>query len=200
MRLSDVKHKTIFKISLIAYLFAGTWAEAQSVTRPKSASCQGISEIGCCQGNQLHFCKQGNLMTLDCATRPHCGWRERGQGTTSRGFYDCDTSGAFDPSGTYSRDCPSETVLPRISAKKSDPPCEFVNYEGCCAGDLLFYCVDGTFHQLDCALNRSCGWRPTGQIYNCGTEGSADPAGKHPKSCSPKLKPPKRAKSVSKGT
>jgi len=63
------------------------------------SSCGDITYEGCCDGEVLRWCEDGQIQTMDCAGNPFCGWQ------TGEGFYNCDTDGAGDPSGVFPRDC-----------------------------------------------------------------------------------------------
>jgi secreted trypsin-like serine protease len=60
--------------------------------------------------------------------------------------------------------------------------CGQIGYAGCCAGDLLKYCEQGTLQMINCANNKSCGWRDAG-YYDCGTAGGIDPSGENLMDC-----------------
>ena len=62
-------------------------------------------------------------------------------------------------------------------------PCKSVSYQGCCDGQTVWYCKDKKLYFHRCRTNLSCGWDAVFGLYDCGTTGKADPAGKHPKSC-----------------
>ena len=55
---------------------------------------------GCCSGNGLYWCENGETCTLDCTSNPYCGWADS--------FYNCGTVGGVDPSGTFDMDCPQD--------------------------------------------------------------------------------------------
>ena len=62
--------------------------------------------------------------------------------------------------------------------------CGAVSYEGCCDGTTVKYCdTSKTVKTIDCSKNPSCGWSSSGGVYDCGTYGSSEPSGKHPKNC-----------------
>ena len=65
--------------------------------------CQGIKQEGCCAGNTLKYCRDGELKVLRCQQNPRCGWLANGQ------YYDCGTAGASDPAGVFPRACPGTT-------------------------------------------------------------------------------------------
>jgi len=143
-------------------------------------ACGLVSAQGCCSGQVLWWCADGVLKQIDCSNKPSCGW-------SNSGFYDCNTSGAADPSGATSLDCSG--LLPDGGAAGdggpdgATGPCGSIGNEGCCDGTMLKYCRDGVLKTVSCAINPSCGWFPMGQYYDCGTGGGADPLGIHAKVC-----------------
>jgi hypothetical protein len=64
-----------------------------------ASGCNGVPFVGCCSGATLAFCSGGQLLTLSCGSSATCGWRVSG------GFYDCNTTGQPDPSGSHPRAC-----------------------------------------------------------------------------------------------
>ena len=145
--------------------------------------CGSITSTGCCDGETLWWCQEGRRLSMSCRARPRCGW-------SGAGKYDCDTSGAADPSGKQPQQCRSlvgDAGLPASDGAGADggPGCGTVTTEGCCVGQTLVYCQkqSGRLKTISCALNPSCGWHPGGQLYDCGTQGKADPAGKYPRAC-----------------
>jgi len=68
--------------------------------RCTGGGCGAITLQGCCTGEILSYCENGQLNTLDCAQSPSCGW------SAANSFYDCNTDGGADPSGTYLKACP----------------------------------------------------------------------------------------------
>ncbi|MBM4387696.1 MAG: hypothetical protein FJ088_08150, partial [Deltaproteobacteria bacterium] len=62
--------------------------------------------------------------------------------------------------------------------------CLGVSFTGCCGayGDVK-WCENGALCSLNCKPTPVCGWRPAEGIYDCGTEGSADPSGTNPYFC-----------------
>ncbi len=62
--------------------------------------------------------------------------------------------------------------------------CGPVDFEGCCRGGVLYYCDGaGVLLVADCAASPQCGWDDFYQLYDCGTDGKADPSGTHPQAC-----------------
>jgi hypothetical protein len=75
-------------------------------------ACGGVTREGCCSGQTLFFCDQGQRKTISCALNPLCGWHAGG------GFYDCGTEGATDPSGRFKPQCPAG--LPDVGPPLAD--------------------------------------------------------------------------------
>ena len=61
--------------------------------------CAGLSWQGCCDGEGIRYCGDGEPVSLSCDGLGPCGWDE------TLGYYDCDTAGTPDPSGTYPMTC-----------------------------------------------------------------------------------------------
>ena len=62
--------------------------------------------------------------------------------------------------------------------------CGNYTWEGCCAGEELFWCEDGWICYADCNQEGLyCGWADQGQYYNCWTDGNAAPGGNPPMEC-----------------
>lgn len=142
-----------------------------------AAFCARIGSYGCCHGETLLYCRDGVAHALDCRSRPRCGWRETGR-------YDCDTAGSADPKGRYPRFCViPDAGIPLDLGPTTAKGCGPISEEGCCFGDELRFCEDGVLRRIDCRDNRFCGWRGVAQAYNCGTQGGAEPKGKHPRLC-----------------
>lgn len=72
-------------------------------------------------------------------------------------------------------------LLPASRAQAAT--CGQVTIKGCCTGATLSFCQAGALKQVDCTAQPSCGWDAKLNYYACGTQGGADPSGKHPKSC-----------------
>ena len=66
--------------------------------------------------------------------------------------------------------------------------CDFVSFEGCCYGQIVYFCDGNEINGFDCTESPSCGWQTEGDFYDCGTPGVADPTGQHQKDC-PQLPP-----------
>ncbi len=149
------------------------------------SSCGKITATGCCDGETLWWCVASGLQHKSCAGAPKCGW-------SNSKIYDCDTTGTADPTGVSFMQCAAlagDAGLPTTDGPGADGGgCQGIKREGCCDGNTLKYCEDGKLKTLACKLNPRCGWLPNGQLYDCGTSGTADPAGKHAKAC-PGTKP-----------
>ncbi|MEZ4269593.1 MAG: hypothetical protein R3F39_24810 [Myxococcota bacterium] len=61
--------------------------------------------------------------------------------------------------------------------------CGGISYQGCCDGEVLYYCEAGNPVMLDCGINPSCGWSEGPGFYDCGTDGAPEPFGTFPKAC-----------------
>ena len=61
-------------------------------------------------------------------------------------------------------------------------PCGKIPTVGCCDGETLWWCAQGTLRSKSCAGLPFCGWSSSG-VYACNTGGAADPADKHGKLC-----------------
>lgn len=231
------------------YACGGDWDCYPGVT---AAGCDGVTYEGCCDGAQLKYCENDQLKTMDCSSKPNCGW------DAEKGFYNCGTSGAADPSGANPLACGGGVVCePDCDGKQcggdgcggvcgacspghectaagactplctadctnkvcgddgcggscgecaagqtcsggvcevTDPgqpvdECNGITYEGCCNGEELKYCENGTLKVGDCSAEASCGWDAANSFYNCGTAGGGDPTGAHPKNCTAECVP-----------
>ncbi len=148
--------------------------------------CGNVPAQGCCDGETLWWCDKGVLSYRSCAARPSCGWNPAG-------LYDCNTSGAIEPTGTHLMQCYAffgEAGVPKVDGGSSDSgsdSCGEIPFEGCCDGNTLKFCEDGEIKVLDCALNPSCGWLTMSRVYDCGTPGEEAPGGDggvlFPKAC-----------------
>ncbi len=62
--------------------------------------CGGVTFQGCCDGDSLRYCERNQVHRYACAPGS-CGWNALAS------FYDCNTSGAADPSGAFPKACAS---------------------------------------------------------------------------------------------
>ncbi|MCA9669352.1 MAG: hypothetical protein KC503_27340 [Myxococcales bacterium] len=189
--------------SLCAALAATTPASAAPAAKKRETRrtpqlikkpCGRVPAQGCCSGGRLYYCRRGRLAALDCRARPRCGWHPRG-------FYDCNTAGAVDPSGKYAKACFFGKKNERAKAPLPPAPshCGYVTVEGCCTKDnALRYCNEGRVYEVKCSLNPACGWRGVAQLYNCGTSGGKDPRGRHPRACAALSKSRSKSKTKTK--
>lgn len=65
----------------------------------QTQECQGVPTSGCCHGESLLRCVEGQVQETDCAATPSCGWGEKSNA------YSCSTSGGAEPSGFLPREC-----------------------------------------------------------------------------------------------
>ena len=142
------------------------------------ADCGKIPRPGCCEEQLLRYCSaEGSLRELPCGSENSCGWRVLSGG----GWYDCDTEGASEPTGSAPRRCAD---LPLASGgTEGASPCGELRPEGCCEGALLRFCAQGKAQSRDCREFGPCGWEAGQGVYDCATEGNAAPDGRYPKSC-----------------
>jgi MYXO-CTERM domain-containing protein len=160
--------------------FAGGDVGSGEAVKPLDAGGCTLPYEGCCAGEVLWWCETGQLKSLDCQSRPHCGW-------SNSKVYDCNTSGGSDPSGLLIRECGLlDARIPTSDRGTSEPSaCHGVPEEGCCSGQVLFYCKDGQLRSISCAQNLFCGWHTSSRQYDCGTVGASDPSGRLALKCPP---------------
>jgi len=79
---------------------ANEQCDANSQCVPTRGACAGIPAKGCCKGEVLHWCHDGQHESLDCeaSSIPYCGWSEFS-------VYDCWTPGDPEPTGTHAMAC-----------------------------------------------------------------------------------------------
>ena len=82
--------------------------------------CMGVTFEGCCDGEIVKWCENGELNEVDCnspdAGGPQCGW------VGDAGYYWCGTDGAADPSGANPIECPAPPVCePMCDGKVCGP-------------------------------------------------------------------------------
>ncbi|MGM0575397.1 MAG: formylglycine-generating enzyme family protein [Myxococcota bacterium] len=147
--------------------------------------CGGVTSEGCCEGDTLRYCEDGQPESLDCDAGT-CGWN------APASFYDCSTDGSAEPSGTHPKACEGGCT-PDCADKECggdgcgdtcgtcggdescvvgqcqvDEDCGDVTSEGVCDGDVLTYCAGGMLLQEDCAASgMSCGWSDVNEVWTC---------------------------------
>jgi len=88
----------------------GTCADGQLCSAQgqcTSDPCGGISFEGCCEGDTVKWCENGEIAEVPCpeaaqggqADGPKCGW------LASEGYYWCDNTGAAEPTGAFPQPC-----------------------------------------------------------------------------------------------
>ncbi len=65
----------------------------------RQLTCDDVPSVGCCVGDVLHVCANGELDEVDCGLHPHCGWNPVFAG------YLCNSDDESDPTGVYPRTC-----------------------------------------------------------------------------------------------
>jgi hypothetical protein len=65
---------------------------------PTGGACGEVTYEGCCDGTELKYCENNQLLAGDCSTNG-CGWDDQ------NGYYTCGFSGS-DPSGFNPKTCP----------------------------------------------------------------------------------------------
>ena len=162
-----------------------------SIACGSSGGCGNITDTGCCDGNVVRYCDQnGALAQDDCAGTPSCGWNAKD------GWYDCGTAGTPDPSGKELMSCNVVSdggPTPVLDgggpvAPDAGPGCGNVAFEGCCNGDELKFCENGTVQAGPCPAG-TCGWNATEGYYDCDTDGKAEPTGSYPRRCGGSVTP-----------
>ncbi|GEM_PF-4225605 len=142
--------------------------------------CGSVTTVGCCVGEVLFRCNQGELAIENCSSGPGatCGW------SLSQKRYMCGEQG-FDTSLTWPRECPSITQ-PDVVSDAPSSLCQDVPFAGCCLGNSVWYCDSNGLHQVSCAGNPPpydvCGWNSALGYYDCGGT-LADPTGTFPMFC-----------------
>jgi len=149
--------------------------------------CGPISYRGCCEGQIVWYCVNGELMSKVCGPWSACGW------SAAQRLYTCMATAAADPSGAWPRVCSqrdagrADSTGPQhdLHRDASGPPlaCGALGFEGCCQGTMLHFCQSGQVFSLDCKSAPLCGWSSKRGVYDCATSGGGDPAGQHPRSC-----------------
>ena len=174
-----------------------------------SPGCGPLSLEGCCTGTTLHFCAAGTPTSKACTAPAQCGWSAAFGLYTCGSSSGSDPAGQHpracsSPDG--SADAPAD--LASVAADQQAPDqaspeqgaqdqgaaadasaadalvgCGPLSFTGCCVKQKLYFCAGGKVLALDCQSNLHCGWNPKGGYYDCGTDGKADPSGKHPRAC-----------------
>lgn len=136
----------------------GMCAPGQSCVNYQCAApateCDGITYQGCCDGQTLKWCEQGQLKTGSCTDKPQCGW------DADQSYYNCGTSGNEDPTGENPISCDAEPVVPECIPECGDFDC---GSDGC--GGSCGTCPDTHYcHQGYCELLPDvC---PDGSVWN----------------------------------
>jgi len=85
------------------------------------------------------------------------------------------------PGGLPTGEQKAQRLLPPAPAPLA--PCGVVPEEGCCHGQVLWYCQGGSIKTISCAKNPLCGWDPVLKFYDCGTTGKAAQGSLFPMAC-----------------
>ena len=127
--------------------------------------CGGISYEGCCEGNTMLYCEGGQLVEVNCADNPLCGWSQQNN------WYDCGTSGQSDPSGQFPMSCDG------CESNCSDVPgpAKECGADGC--GGVCGFCAAG-----EQCISGYCygGCIPECLGKQCGADGCGDACGSCP--------------------
>ena len=122
--------------------------------------CMGVTFEGCCEGDTVKWCEDGELVEADCnhpdAGGPQCGW------VAEASYYWCGTDGSADPSGVYPIDC-----------GECEPSCagKTCGDDGC--GGSCGACDAGT--TCDAGQCKPCA--PSCDGRECGTDGCGGSCG-----------------------
>ena len=133
-----------------------------------TSECDGISYEGCCDGQKLKWCEQGQLKVGDCGSEPECGW------DATQSYYNCGTAGEEDPSGQSPISCDAEPEPVECTPQCGDFDCGSDGCGGVCGTcPETHYCLQGYCEVLpDVCLDGSvwngeeCVWpeEPTDQL------------------------------------
>ncbi|HRE88126.1 MAG TPA: hypothetical protein PK095_03215 [Myxococcota bacterium] len=63
-------------------------------------ACGGISFEGCCDGDLVKYCEDGQVLVVPCIAQRTCGWDTIGD------YYSCNSDGSPEPTGTHPKACP----------------------------------------------------------------------------------------------
>jgi len=80
-------------------------------------------------------------------------------------------------------------ACPEICGEPPKDKCNGIGWVGCCEGNILKYCEGDSVVVTECGDEGNCGWKPSQNYYDCGTDGKADPSGENPMKCSVICKP-----------
>jgi MYXO-CTERM domain-containing protein len=120
-------------------------------------SCDSVGWQGCCDGDSVVWCQDGELKTEDCSGSPSCGWNAAG------GYYDCKTAGGADPSGEYPLVCKGTCFATCDGKECGDDGCG--GSCGQCVGKWAVCTPEGVCCESSCA-GKECGGDGCGGI--CG--------------------------------
>jgi len=72
----------------------------QGANAPALLGCAYVDTYeGCCLGEKIVWCDDGNTYCIDCDGSPSCGWK------AAEAIYDCGTDGEQEPSGMFIKQC-----------------------------------------------------------------------------------------------
>ncbi len=95
---------------------------------------------------------------------------------------DCD--GLVDGMDDPCQDPCAIQMLEDIAGRAVAIGCDGLSQEGCCDGELLYWCEDDYVCLMDCeAVGVHCGWKATPAIYDCKTSGVGAPDDDPPMTC-----------------
>ena len=148
------------------------------ICEPIPSECGDITFEGCCDGDTLFWCENGQIHSYNCAAGS-CGW------DGEDGYYNCGTSGGSDPSGQHPKDCGG--CQPDCTEKECGDDgcggaCGFCGplescISGACVPDCTPDCTGKNCGPDGCG--GSCGACPAGQVCTVAglCEIPADPCG-----------------------
>ena len=142
--------------------------EASGVCPDCTPNCAGVEACGSdgC-GGACETCEEGAACFDEACCTPDC----------------TDKTCGSDGCGGSCGECESGLVCAQATGTCIEDPCGTITFEGCCDGEMVKFCENGVYGEFDCTENPSCGWDTGGEWYNCGTDGSEEPSGDHPKAC-----------------
>ncbi|MGB0589898.1 MAG: hypothetical protein ACPGU1_09480 [Myxococcota bacterium] len=166
-----------------AYLCPGETCSTSCEERECGYACG--APCGTCEEGSV--CQDGACVTCSC-DGVACGLNTCGEscGDCVEGSFcdadnqclECSCDGlscGADPCGNSCGLC--DAGLACVAGACVDDPCEGVTFEGCCDGDTLQYCDNGTLQSLNCSSSPSCGWDASAGYYDCGNDATEDPSG-----------------------